>query len=154
MITTAKNDMIMSLCFIIHHNYASTSHLGHNYGLFQYMSDFSQRLRSEIEYIGLNQKEFAAKAGIQKRALDAYLRKQQSMPPADTAVKIASALGVSVEYLVTGKENRQSVAVSMYRQFRDILDDLAVLPTEILVIVKAMIKTAANIERKKNQLEG
>jgi ribosome-binding protein aMBF1 (putative translation factor) len=24
------------------------------------MSDFSQRLRSEIEYIGLNQKEFAA----------------------------------------------------------------------------------------------
>jgi hypothetical protein len=28
------------------------------------MSGFSQRLRSEIEYIGLNQKEFAAKAGI------------------------------------------------------------------------------------------
>jgi transcriptional regulator with XRE-family HTH domain len=118
------------------------------------MSDFSQRLRSEIEYIGLNQKEFAAKAGIQKRALDAYLRKQQSMPPADTAVKIASALGVSVEYLVTGKENRQTVAVSMYRQFRDILDDLAVLPAEILEIVKAMIKTAANIERRKNQAEG
>ena len=37
------------------------------------MSGFSQRLRSEIEYIGLTQKEFAAKAGIKKRALDAYL---------------------------------------------------------------------------------
>jgi transcriptional regulator with XRE-family HTH domain len=107
-------------------------------------------LRSEIEFLGLNQKEFAAKAGIQKRALDAYLRKQQSMPPADTAVKIASALGVSVEYLVTGKECRQSVGVSKYLQFRDLLDDLAVLPTEILEIIKVMIKAAANGERKKN----
>jgi hypothetical protein len=26
------------------------------------------------------------------------------MPPADTAVKIANALGISVEYLVTGNE--------------------------------------------------
>jgi transcriptional regulator with XRE-family HTH domain len=118
------------------------------------MSDFSQRLRSEIEYIGLNQKEFSAKAGIKKRALDAYLRAQQSMPPADTAVKIASALGLSVEYLVTGKEYRQSVNISKYLKFRDLLDDLAVLPAEILEIVKAMIKTAANNERKKSQVEG
>ena len=115
------------------------------------MSDFSRRLRSEIEYIGLNQKEFAAKAGIKKRALDSYLRAQQSMPPADTAVKIASALGLSVEYLVTGKEHRRSVDISGYLQFRDILDDLAVLPEEILDPVKAMIRTAANRQRKKNQ---
>jgi len=113
------------------------------------MSDFSKRLRSEIEYIGLNQKEFAAKAGIKKRALDAYLWAQQSMPPADTAVKIASALGVSVEYLVTGKEYRKSIDISGYLQFRDILDDLAVLPEEILEPIKTVIKTFANSERKK-----
>ena len=117
---------------------------------FQCMSDFSKRLRSEIEYLGLNQKEFAAKAGIKKRALDAYLGAQQSMPPADTAVKIAAALGLSVEYLVTGKEYRQTVDISPYLQFRDILDDLAVLPVEILDPIKAMIKTAADGERKKN----
>ena len=115
-----------------------------------YMSDFSQRLRSEIEYIGLNQKEFAAKADIKKRALDAYLRAQQSMPPADTAVKIAAALGLSVEYLVTGKEYKQNIDISRYLRFRDILDDLAVLPDEILEPVKAMIRTAADNERKKN----
>jgi transcriptional regulator with XRE-family HTH domain len=113
------------------------------------MSDFSKRLRSEIEYIGLSQKEFAARAGIKKRALDAYLRAQQSMPPADTAVKIASVLGVSVEYLVTGKEYQKSIDVSAYLQFRDILDDLAVLPDEILIPIKAMIKTAADNVRKK-----
>jgi hypothetical protein len=33
----------------------------------------------------------------------------------------------------------------------DILDDLAVLPDELLDHIKAMIKTAANNERKKIQ---
>jgi len=113
------------------------------------MPGFSQRLRSEIEYIGLNQKEFAAKAGIKKRALDSYLWAQQSMPPADTAVKIASALGVSVEYLITGKEYRRSIDISQYLQFRDILDDLMVLPEATLEPIKAVIKAFANSERKK-----
>jgi len=113
------------------------------------MSGFSKRLRSEIEYIGLTQKEFAAKAGIKKRALDAYLRAQQSMPPADIAVKIASALGLSVEYLVTGREYRQTVDISKYLQFRDLLDDLAELPDETFKPIKEVIKTFANNERKK-----
>jgi transcriptional regulator with XRE-family HTH domain len=121
---------------------------------FKNMTDFSKRLRSEIEYIGLNQKEFAAKLGIKKRTLDSYLGAQQSMPPADTAVKIAAALGLSVEYLVTGKEYKQNVDISKYLQFRDILDDLTVLPDEILDSVKAMIKTAADSERKKRQTTG
>jgi transcriptional regulator with XRE-family HTH domain len=121
----------------------------HNYVIFPNMSVFSQRLRSEIEYIGLNHKEFAAKAGIKKRALDAYIGIQQSMPPADIAVKIAAVLGLSVEYLVTGKEYQQSIDVSNYLRFRDVLDDLTVLPNEILVPIQAMIKTAANAERQK-----
>ena len=114
------------------------------------MTDFSKRLRSEIEYIGLNQKEFAAKIGIKRRTLDSYLGAQQSIPPADTAVKIAAALGLSVEYLVTGKEYKQNVDISRYLQFRDIMDDLAVLPDEILDPIKTMIKAAANNERKKS----
>ena len=113
------------------------------------MPDFASRLRSEIDYIGLNQKEFAAKAGINKRALDAYLGVQQSMPPADIAVKIASVLGVSVEYLVTGREIRQSRDISKYIQFRDVLDDLSILPVEILNPIKTMIKAAADYEHKK-----
>jgi len=115
---------------------------------FQYMSDFSQRLRSEIEYLGLTQKEFAAKAGIKKRALDAYLRSQQSMPPADTAVKMASALGISVEYLITGKEYYQTVDISKYLQFRDLLDYLALLPDKTFVTLKDMIKAIAENERQ------
>ena len=115
------------------------------------MSDFSKRLRYEIEYLGLSQKEFAAKAGIKKRALDAYLGPQQSMPPADAAVKIASTLGLSVEYLITGKEVRNTPDFSKYLQFRDILDDLIILPEEIIEPLRVMIKSAANYERKKNE---
>lgn len=118
---------------------------------FPYMRDFSKRLRSEIEYIGLTQKEFAEKAGIKKRALDGYVRSQQSMPPADTAVKIAAALGLSVEYLVTGSEYRQSVDISGYLQFRDLLDDLTVLPDETLNPIKAVIRAFAENERKKQE---
>jgi transcriptional regulator with XRE-family HTH domain len=115
------------------------------------MTDFSQRLRSEIEYIGLTQKEFAVKAGIKKRALDAYLRTQQSMPPADIAVKIASTLGLSVEYLITGREYRQSVDISNYLQFKDVLDDLAILPSETFEPIKSVIKSFADSERKKKK---
>ena len=113
------------------------------------MSSFAKRLYSEIEYIGLNRKGFAAKAGIKIRALDTYLGPQQSMPPADTAVKIASTLGVSVEYLITGKEYRQTADLTKYLQYRDILDDLDILPEEILEPIKAMIKTAASFNKKK-----
>jgi transcriptional regulator with XRE-family HTH domain len=113
------------------------------------MSGFSERLRSEIDYACLSQKEFASKAGIKKRALDMYLGAQNSMPPADVAVKIAAALGLSVEYLVSGKEMRHSVDISPYLQFRDVLDDLAVLQADVLIPIKKMINAAADHERQK-----
>jgi len=141
-------DIIMSFVYNIHYYVFFQVFYDIIMLLFQYMSDFSQRLLSEIEYIGFNRKEFAAKAGIKKRALDAYLGAQQSMPPADVAVKIASVLGVSVEYLITGKEYQKSVDISGYLQFKDILDDLAVLPENIFVPIRAVIKTFAEKERK------
>jgi len=66
------------------------------------MADMADRLKERISYLGLLQKEVAARAGIKKRALDMYIGSQKSMPPADIAVKLAAALGVTVEYLVTG----------------------------------------------------
>ncbi|MBQ3801266.1 MAG: helix-turn-helix transcriptional regulator [Treponema sp.] len=68
--------------------------------------NFSTRLKEEIELADLRYKELAAKTGVAERALYNYVAtKNPSMPPADIAVKIAKALGVSVEYLVTGKVN-------------------------------------------------
>jgi transcriptional regulator with XRE-family HTH domain len=67
-------------------------------------SDFKKNLRAELDYLDLTVKELSAKTGIAKGTLDCYFGARASMPPADIAVKIANALGVSVEYLITGKE--------------------------------------------------
>ena len=66
---------------------------------------FRDNLKQELIYSEMLVKELAMASGVKKRALDTYLLcENASIPPADVAVKIASVLGVSVEYLVTGKE--------------------------------------------------
>ncbi|WP_461256894.1 helix-turn-helix domain-containing protein [Treponema sp. R80B11-R83G3] len=70
-------------------------------------ADFRTNLRAELDYHELTVKELGDKTGIPKGTLDCYLGVRASMPPADIAVKIANALDVTVEYLVTGKENKK-----------------------------------------------
>jgi len=71
--------------------------------------NFRKILRDELDYQGLTVKELAAKSSVAKGAIDSYLGKQASMPPADVAVRIAAALGVTVEYLVNGQDgNRET----------------------------------------------
>jgi len=65
---------------------------------------FTENLKGELEYKGMMVKELSHKTGISKHTLDKYLLTNSSMPPADKAVVIAQALGVSVEYLVYGKK--------------------------------------------------
>lgn len=66
---------------------------------------FRENLKQELGFNGMLVKELAETSGVRKRALDTYLLSEKpSMPPADTAVRIARALGVSVEALVTGEE--------------------------------------------------
>ena len=66
---------------------------------------FRKTLRDELDYQGMTVKELSAKANVAKGALDSYLGKQASMPPADSAVRMAEALGVTVEYLVNGHDS-------------------------------------------------
>jgi len=70
--------------------------------------DFRDRLREQIDFLGLLDKEVAARAGISKRAIDSYVGSRGCMPSADIAVRIAQVLGVSVEYLITGENNAQN----------------------------------------------
>jgi transcriptional regulator with XRE-family HTH domain len=75
---------------------------------------FRENLRTELDYRGFTVKELSAKTGIAKGTLDCYLGARASMPPADIAVKIAGVLGVSVEYLVTGKEEKKQNPFPVY----------------------------------------
>jgi transcriptional regulator with XRE-family HTH domain len=83
---------------------------------------FRENLRETLEQLDIQQKELAAQAGISLRNLENYLREDSSMPSADKAVCIAQALGVSVEYLVTGSEsqNKKSL-VLLSTDFRSLV---------------------------------
>jgi transcriptional regulator with XRE-family HTH domain len=74
--------------------------------------NFRYILREELDYQGLTVKELAAKSEVAKGAIDSYLGKQASMPPADTAARLASALGVTVEYLLNGQDNKRESTTS------------------------------------------
>ncbi|WP_461257890.1 helix-turn-helix domain-containing protein [Treponema sp. R80B11-R83G3] len=90
---------------------------------------FRKTLREELDYQGLTVKELALKSSVAKGALDSYLGKQASMPPADVAARIASALGVTVEYLVSGedsgsKKNQVFISNPKKRSVLKIFDEL------------------------------
>lgn len=70
-----------------------------------------------MSYQGITTKELAEKSGVNKRTIDHYLMTNPQEPSAANALKIATALGVSVEYLMTGKEYKSKVTVT-----GDILD--------------------------------
>jgi transcriptional regulator with XRE-family HTH domain len=89
---------------------------------------FKDNLKSELVYQDMLVKELAAITGISRHTLDNYLNVREQMPTADNAVKIAQALGVSVEYLVLGEENKQEnsslssevrVLIQNYKQLND-----------------------------------
>ncbi|MCL2381553.1 MAG: helix-turn-helix domain-containing protein [Treponema sp.] len=48
-------------------------------------------------------KELSGATGIPKKTLDNYLLSNGNIPSADNAVVIAQTLGVTVEYLITGR---------------------------------------------------
>ena len=76
--------------------------------------NFKQILREELDYQGLTVKELSAKSEVSKGAIDSYLGKQASMPPADTALKIANALGVTVEYLLNEHDNNREAVIPFF----------------------------------------
>ena len=71
------------------------------------MSDFWKRVDNEIEYKGINRAFLAKKCGFSVTNIGQGI-KLGSTPSAETAVKIASVLKVSVEYLVNGTNKTNS----------------------------------------------
>jgi transcriptional regulator with XRE-family HTH domain len=65
---------------------------------------FRENLKSQLEYSGMLVKELAACSGVKKRTIDSYLGTHSYTPSVEAAVSIAKALGVSVEFLVTGED--------------------------------------------------
>jgi len=82
---------------------------------------FKENLKSELAYSGMLVKELAAKSGVNKYSINNYLNARGQIPSIEAGVKIAQALGVSAEYLVTGNEKKQS------KELKEINNDLQVI---------------------------
>jgi transcriptional regulator with XRE-family HTH domain len=102
------------------------------------ISLFKNNLRAELDYLGLTVKELSAKTGIAKGTLDCYLGVRASMPPADAAVTIAKHLGVSVEYLVTGKTKTGETLPRFKPSIRSLLEMILEFDEKKLEIMMAL----------------
>jgi len=113
---------------------------------------FNENLKGELEYKGIPVKELAHKAGIPKQTVDKYLLSNSSMPPADKAVLIAQVLGVSVEYLVTGKKplggkNKNKITSPEVRSIADYVEPLSrdkrkIVETAVIELVNILQRPA------------
>ena len=101
---------------------------------------FKENLKDELAYQGLLVKELASKAGLNPSSLSNYLRENSSIPAADIAVKIAGALNVSVEYLVTGRDSASSASCdSCSANIRRLSIKLTKLSPRDLSLVAALV---------------
>lgn len=101
-------------------------------------------MKQELAYLDMPVKQLAALSGVKPQTIASYLGSRAKTPSANTAVQIAQALGVSVEYLVTGKEpaaRRKPAAFSPdIRHIFKIMADLDAADRKIVVQVAALLK--------------
>ena len=108
-------------------------------------TSFRDNLRNELDYQSMTVKELSGKAGIPKPTLECYLRRRAVMPSAEAAVKIAQALGVTVEYLVTGKgDTREKLAAApdhVSRELFNIIEKFDDMCKVVMLAIARGLKT-------------
>ena len=103
---------------------------------------FKENLKSELLYSGMMVKELSALTGIKRHTLDNYLNTHNSIPNAEAAVKIAGALGITVEYLVTGRDNYdEKKQASFPKDLRSLIDIWGRLNKKDRELANALLKT-------------
>jgi len=67
--------------------------------------NFRENLRNELNFQNVTVKELSARTGIPIATLDCYLGARETVPSVDAAYKIAQALQISIEYLISGESS-------------------------------------------------
>ena len=108
---------------------------------------FRENLRNEMYYMDVTVKELSEKTGIPYNTILSYLNKYiNSVPKADSAVKIAKVLNVSVEYLVSGQDTKIS---PQKKSNNKVIADLNVLPVDLRRMFESIIHSVADNYRDK-----
>jgi transcriptional regulator with XRE-family HTH domain len=100
-------------------------------------NNFRENLRNELNYQGVTVKELSARTEIPISTLDCYLGTRATVPSIDAALKIAQALQVSIDYLITGETNTEKSQLKLSKEAQEIIYWVKNLNTEQC---KAIIK--------------
>jgi transcriptional regulator with XRE-family HTH domain len=95
------------------------------------MSNFWERVVDELDYLGITRTYLATTCNFSLTNIGQGI-KLGSTPSAETAVKIAQVLGVSVEYLVNGTETTKSPSqketeqnqLRLYRKYHNLIEKM------------------------------
>lgn len=114
------------------------------------MSDFWKRVDEEIEYKGINRASLARKCNFSVTNIGQGI-KLGSTPSAETAVKIARFLGVSVEYLVTGENKITSQSIDneqnqlkLYRKYHNLIEKCEELSSQKIELLAQVAEGFGN----------
>lgn len=105
------------------------------------MSDFWKRVDEELDFLGITRTYLANKCNFSLTNIGQGI-KLGSIPSADTAVKIAKVLNVSVEYLVTGQDKtfkNEGLDLKKFREYSTLISQLDALPQNQKDLVKSII---------------
>lgn len=103
--------------------------------------NFWERVEFELEKRGMNKKTLATEANFSMSNISKGKRDNNS-PSADTAVKIAKVLNVSVEYLVTGTEpslKNENYDLQKIREYSSLISQIDSLPENQKELVKSIV---------------
>jgi transcriptional regulator with XRE-family HTH domain len=107
---------------------------------------FRENLRETLDFVSMEQKELASKTGLSIKTIENYVKRDSSIPSADKAVLIAQALGVTVEYLVTGKESEKYIKNVFTTKDKELYDILTKLNDYNYGVVSSMAKILLNFQ--------
>ena len=99
---------------------------------------FRENLKETMEYCGMTTQELAEKSGVKRGTINHYLMTNPQEPSVGNAVRIAQALHVSVEYLVTG--NTSNSRIPMNKALIDFINTYSLLSERQKRAVQDIVK--------------
>ncbi len=113
------------------------------------MNRFLEKLKDELEYQGITQKELAAKTGLSVNTIHSWFSKD-IIPPLDSAYKVAQTIKQPLEYLINGDIFPPDNYVLSTRE-KNLLTNYNKLDDEAKKIVDNLINSFSDYVQKNNQ---
>lgn len=111
------------------------------------MNDFLKRVLEELDFLNASKAELARFLNVRKSTVYSWFERD-TVPAADTALKIADYLNVPLEYLVTGeKDESQKSKIKLSDFEKNLLKEAASLLPEDKVELMAYIAMKKTLYR-------